>query len=156
MPGDEEQDVACWHAIAELLLTKEGVLAQAAYRKRRISRELSWAGAEAKAGKEIAKSWKERAGALVSLLASEWRRRCARRYMIFASCRHPLILKSNGKCLARSRGCCLALSGSSSSYFSCMTRWILPRWRKAHCVRSVNPRCLPILHSRSTTVSGIC
>ena len=68
MPGHEEQDAACWHAVAELSLTKDG-----SWRKQHTVRDGFPASlnAGAGAGKEIAKSWKDRAGALVSLLASD-------------------------------------------------------------------------------------
>src|SRR5687768_9361386 len=76
MPGGEEQDAACWHAVAELSLTKDG-----SWRKQHTVRDGfppnfkteagAGAGTGGGAGKEIAKSWKDRAGALVSLLASD-------------------------------------------------------------------------------------
>ncbi|SOD40923.1 ATP-dependent exoDNAse (exonuclease V) beta subunit (contains helicase and exonuclease domains) [Nitrosovibrio sp. Nv4] len=65
MPGDGEQDAACWHAIAELLLTKDG-----SWRKQHTVRDGFPPGAKAKASKDIAKVWKDRACALVSLLSA--------------------------------------------------------------------------------------
>jgi ATP-dependent helicase/nuclease subunit A len=62
-PDSGEQDAAHWLATADLLLTKEG-----GWRKQHIARDGFPAGT--KAGKEIAKSWKDRAATLVSLLAA--------------------------------------------------------------------------------------
>ncbi|SEP31052.1 exodeoxyribonuclease V subunit beta [Nitrosovibrio sp. Nv6] len=64
MPGDGEQDVGCWHAIAELLLTKDG-----SWRKQHTVRD-GFPPGKAKASKDIAKVWKDRACALVSLLSA--------------------------------------------------------------------------------------
>ncbi|SFU30671.1 UvrD-helicase domain-containing protein [Nitrosospira multiformis] len=66
LPGCEEQDVSCWCAISELLLTKGGD-----WRKQHTVREGFPPGAlGAKAEKEIAKSWKDRALQLISRLAA--------------------------------------------------------------------------------------
>ncbi|HKX52328.1 MAG TPA: UvrD-helicase domain-containing protein, partial [Nitrosospira sp.] len=65
LPGCEEQDVSCWCTISELLLTKGGD-----WRKQHTIREGFPPGTSgAKAEKEIAKSWKDRALRLISLLA---------------------------------------------------------------------------------------
>ncbi|WON73024.1 UvrD-helicase domain-containing protein [Nitrosospira sp. Is2] len=61
-PGNDEQDVRCWEAIATLLLTKDG-----GWRKQFTERE--GFPPEPKARKIMATSWKERARALGSLLA---------------------------------------------------------------------------------------
>lgn len=64
LPGDEEQDVAIWHAITTLLLTKDGE-----WRKQyTVSNGFPPGGT--KTEKEIAKSWKERALALVDQMAA--------------------------------------------------------------------------------------
>ncbi|SCX98434.1 exodeoxyribonuclease V subunit beta [Nitrosospira sp. Nsp13] len=63
LPGDEEQDVARWVAIADLLLTKEG-----AWRKQHTIRD-GFPPGGTKIEKAIAKSWKERALALADALA---------------------------------------------------------------------------------------
>ena len=64
LPGDEEQDVAIWHAITKLLLTKDGE-----WRKQHtVSNGFPPGGT--KIEKEIAKSWKERALALVDQMAA--------------------------------------------------------------------------------------
>lgn len=65
LPGDEEQDVAGWIAIADLLLTKEGI-----WRKQHtVSDGFPRGGTQAE--KEIARSWKERALVLIGLLAAD-------------------------------------------------------------------------------------
>ena len=64
LPGEEEQDVAGWYAIAKLLLTKEG-----AWRKQHAVSD-GFPPGGTKVEKEIARSWKERALALVGLLAA--------------------------------------------------------------------------------------
>jgi ATP-dependent helicase/nuclease subunit A len=63
LPEDEEQDVAVWHAIAKLLLTKDG-----AWRKQHTINDGFPPGV--KAERELAKSWKERALALVDQMAA--------------------------------------------------------------------------------------
>ncbi len=63
LPGDTEPDYACWYAIAELLLTREG-----AWRKQHTVNE--GFPTITKGRKDIAKEWKERACALVSSLAA--------------------------------------------------------------------------------------
>ncbi|SHL52332.1 ATP-dependent exoDNAse (exonuclease V) beta subunit (contains helicase and exonuclease domains) [Nitrosospira sp. Nsp11] len=63
-PGDDEGDVPCWHAIAELLLVKEG-----AWRKRHTITE--GFPPEPKARKAMADSWKDRVRALVTHLAEQ-------------------------------------------------------------------------------------
>ncbi|ODT79374.1 MAG: DNA helicase UvrD [Nitrosomonadales bacterium SCN 54-20] len=66
LPGCEEQDVSCWCAISELLLTKGGD-----WRKQHTVREGFPSGASGtKAEKEIAKSWKDQALQLISRLAA--------------------------------------------------------------------------------------
>ena len=66
LPGCEEQDVFCWCAISELLLTKGGD-----WRKQHTVREGFPPGAPGiKAEKEIAKSWKDRALRLISQLVA--------------------------------------------------------------------------------------
>ncbi|MDE2365343.1 MAG: UvrD-helicase domain-containing protein [Betaproteobacteria bacterium] len=66
LPGDEEQDVACWQAIAGLLVTKE----KGGAWRRQYTVSDGFPPGSTKAGKDIAKSWKERIHALVSLLAA--------------------------------------------------------------------------------------
>ncbi|MBA4141701.1 MAG: UvrD-helicase domain-containing protein [Nitrosospira sp.] len=63
-PGDSEQDAACWHAIAELLLTKAK---EGAWRKQHTVKE--GFPPESRTGKDTGGSWKDRARALVSLLS---------------------------------------------------------------------------------------
>ncbi len=66
LPGGEEQDVDGWIAVARMLLAKEG----AWRRQHTINDGFPPGGTSgAKAGKEIARSWKERALALIRLLA---------------------------------------------------------------------------------------
>ena len=65
-PGDDERDVPCWHAIAELLLTKAK---EGAWRKQHTVKE--GFPPEPKARKAMAESWKDRARALVSHLAEQ-------------------------------------------------------------------------------------
>ncbi|BCT67160.1 UvrD-helicase domain-containing protein [Nitrosospira sp. NRS527] len=65
-PGDDEGDVPCWHAIAELLLTKTK---EGAWRKQHTVKE--GFPPEPKARKGMADSWKDRARALVSHLAEQ-------------------------------------------------------------------------------------
>ncbi|MDN5936165.1 MAG: UvrD-helicase domain-containing protein, partial [Nitrosospira sp.] len=64
LPADEERDADRWHAIARLLLTKEG-----AWRRQYTVRDGFPLGG-ARAEKAIAKSWKERALALIGALAA--------------------------------------------------------------------------------------
>lgn len=64
LPGNEEQDVAGWTAIADLLLTREG-----GWRKQHTVKD-GFPPGSVKAEKEIAKSWKERAITLTGLLAT--------------------------------------------------------------------------------------
>ncbi len=64
LPGEDEQDVAGWYAITKLLLTKEG-----AWRKQYTVSD-GFPPGTTKAGKEIARSWKERVSALAGLLAA--------------------------------------------------------------------------------------
>lgn len=59
LPGDEEQDIACWRAIVELLLTKGGK-----WRKCYTIRD-GFPPGNGKMEKAVAKSWKDRACALV-------------------------------------------------------------------------------------------
>ncbi|SEK45333.1 UvrD-helicase domain-containing protein [Nitrosovibrio tenuis] len=63
LPRDEEQDYACWYAIAELLLTRDG-----AWRKQHTIND--GFPTVTKGRKDIAKEWKERACTLVSSLAA--------------------------------------------------------------------------------------
>lgn len=63
-PGDGEEDIAGWHAIAKLLLTNEG-----AWRRQHTIND-GFPPGGTKAEKETAKSWKERALSLVGLLAA--------------------------------------------------------------------------------------
>jgi ATP-dependent exoDNAse (exonuclease V) beta subunit len=65
-PGDDERDVPCWHAIADLLLTKAK---EGAWRKQHTVKE--GFPPEPKARKAMAGSWKDRAQALVSHLAEQ-------------------------------------------------------------------------------------
>lgn len=63
-PGDTEQDVAGWHAVADLLLTKK----EGNWRKQHTVSD-GFPSGNTKAEKAVAKSWKERALALIDLLA---------------------------------------------------------------------------------------
>lgn len=63
-PGNDEQDVPGWEAVATLLLTRDGN-----WRKQLTERE--GFPPEPKARNNMATSWKERARALISLLADE-------------------------------------------------------------------------------------
>jgi len=66
LPTDAEQDAALWHAIAEMLLTREK---RGAWRKQYTIRE-GFPSGSGKAGKDTAKSWKDRMRALVSVLTA--------------------------------------------------------------------------------------
>jgi ATP-dependent exoDNAse (exonuclease V) beta subunit len=63
LPGEEAHDYACWYAIAELLLTREG-----AWRKQHTVKD--GFPTVTKGRKDVAKEWKERACTLVSSLAT--------------------------------------------------------------------------------------
>jgi ATP-dependent exoDNAse (exonuclease V) beta subunit len=65
LPGDEERDVVSWQAIVELLLRKDGE-----WRKQYTVRDGFPAGS-GKAEKVVAKSWKDRACALVSEMGAQ-------------------------------------------------------------------------------------
>ncbi|SCY48942.1 ATP-dependent exoDNAse (exonuclease V) beta subunit (contains helicase and exonuclease domains) [Nitrosospira sp. Nl5] len=64
LPGDAEQDVAGWHAVADLLLTKK----EGNWRKQHTVSD-GFPSGNTRAEKVVAKSWKERALALIDLLA---------------------------------------------------------------------------------------
>jgi ATP-dependent exoDNAse (exonuclease V) beta subunit len=63
-PGDDERDVPCWHAVAELLLTREG-----GWRKQHTVKE--GFPPEPKARKALSGSWKDRAQTLVRHLTEQ-------------------------------------------------------------------------------------
>ncbi|MGH8685552.1 MAG: UvrD-helicase domain-containing protein, partial [Nitrosospira sp.] len=67
LPGDGEQDVGCWHAIADLLLTKDKN--DPAWRKQHIGSD-GFPPGGTKIEKETAKFWKERALALIAVVAA--------------------------------------------------------------------------------------